>query len=92
MDLALLRPADVVEEFDGVQGHVGSGVALEGFIGFAHAAVVEDESGVFVALGVREVFCLALPGGFEGAEAHYPLLGEGLDEGVHGGGGWGCEG
>jgi len=56
-----LSPADVVQEFDEILRHLGSRVSKERFATLAHASVVEDESGVFVGLGVSEVLELALP-------------------------------
>lgn len=76
VELARLGPVEGVEEVEGVAGHFGGGVAEGGFGGGAHAAVVEDQALVFAAVGgggVGEVVSLPLPGGFEGAEAHYPL-------------------
>lgn len=69
----------MVEEVEGVEGHFFGGVAKEGFGGESHAAVVEDEGLIFAAVGwgVGEVKGLTLPGGFEGAEAHDPLIMEG---------------
>jgi hypothetical protein len=61
-------------EVDDIKGHSGGGVAQAGFGGETHAAVVEDERGVGGGVGVPEVPGLAPPGGFEGAEAHDPLL------------------
>lgn len=69
----------MVEEVEGVESHLFCGVAEEGFGGESHAAIVEDERFVFAAIGglVAEVEGLTLPGGFEGAEAHDPLVMEG---------------
>lgn len=79
VELAGVGPLEGVEDVEHVERHGGGGVAESGGGGEAHAPVVEDEGAVFgyVRWGrVGEVEGLTLPGGFEGAEAHYPLDGE----------------
>lgn len=75
MHASFLGPSDVVEHFDDVPRHLAGGVAHQRLIALAHAAVVQNQAGVFVGLCVAEVFGLALPVRHEGAQAHDPLLG-----------------
>ena len=65
----------MAEQLERVARHLAGGVAHEGLVGLADAAVVEDEDGVAVPSRVPKVFGLSLPGVFHGAEAHDELGG-----------------
>lgn len=52
----------MVEDFDYVLGEFASGVPRpDWLIGFAYSSVVEDETGVFIALVMAEMEGLTLP-------------------------------
>jgi hypothetical protein len=62
VDAPGIRPAHVVQQLDGVLGHLGCGISEQGLVALAHAPVVEDQTGVLVGICVAEIFGLALPG------------------------------
>lgn len=61
VELAVLGPAEVVDELQQVLCHLGCGVATPWLVTTADATVIDDEGGVFVALFVAESHSLTLP-------------------------------
>lgn len=58
-----------------IQGHFTTAVTHERFVAGTHAAVVDDEHRVLIAVLVAKMQGLPLPGGFESAETHDELSG-----------------
>lgn len=60
VQLALALPANLINDFDYILGHLRSGVSVHRFIRIANAPVIDYQRGVSVTLRMREVFGLAL--------------------------------
>lgn len=61
VEFSFISPSKVVDDFNNILCHFRRRIAHRGFIRLAHAAVVEDEDGIFVGFLVTKVFCLSLP-------------------------------